>query len=84
MDRCRFVLVATQWADHSLIMVGHLPQKSGESFATIVAENIHFLFRLVHSGSISPAMGRRERAFLWTEILHLPARFAVPDPMPNA
>lgn len=69
MDRCRLVLLATVRADHLLIMVGHLPQKSGETFATIVAENIHFLLRLVHPGSISPAMGQWERAFLWTEIL---------------
>ena len=83
MDRCRLVLLATVRADYLLIMVGHLPQKSGESFATIVAENIHFLLRLVHPGSISPAMGQRERAFLWTEILRGAAIFGLNDPIPN-
>jgi hypothetical protein len=45
-------------ADDSLIVVGHLLQKSGKSCSAIPAENVHSFFRCAHGVSVYRHSGR--------------------------
>jgi hypothetical protein len=56
--------------DNSLVVFGHLLQKSGKGCSTILAENVYFFFRRAHhASSISlfcsplPAQSSLERNF---------------------
>jgi RND family efflux transporter MFP subunit len=68
-------------ADHSLIVVGHLLQKSGKSCSTMFAANLYLFFRCAHGYKyIVAETNLSGRNFLVNEILQLTIAGSVPQP----